>query len=55
MGNVGGMVAWLVRVACLHEWCASVSGVGGVLAWVPCYRWLHVIIVVIIIIIEILP
>ena len=38
MGNVGGMVAWLVRVACLHEWCASVSGVGGVLAWVPCNR-----------------
>ena len=41
---MGGMLAWVVWVACLHGWHANMDGVGdmgGVLvwvAWVACLR-----------------
>ena len=33
MGNVGGVLAWVVWVACFRGWRASVGGVSGVLTW----------------------
>ena len=34
--SVGGVLAWVTWVACLHEWRASVGSLCGVLAWVAC-------------------
>ena len=36
---VGGVLAWVVSVACLCRWRASVGAVGSVLAWVACMAW----------------
>ena len=33
---MGGVLVWVVWVACFRGWRASVGGVGGVLAWVTC-------------------
>ena len=38
---VGGMLAWVTWVACLHGWRASVGGMGEVLIWVACYYYCY--------------
>ena len=36
MGGVGGVLAWVAWMACLHGWRASVDGMDGVLMCVAC-------------------
>ena len=49
--SVDGVLAWVAWVACLRGWrCrrASVGWVGEVLAWMACYYYRIIIVIVII-------